>query len=82
MADLVLTVTIDEDDVLTLAVSLGYYTDIPDPADPSSTITNTETKEDYLARWLEERWSADFRIYKEAEAIGDAPTTPLGIGIA
>lgn len=63
MADLTISFTIGEDDVAPLAYSIGYQDYIPDPDDYTSSISNTETMEDYLRRWVMERWQNDYETY-------------------
>lgn len=74
-----ITLSINDDQIDTLALSLGYYTDIPDPSDPSSTIPNPETVPEYIERWMIERLSLDYRKYSEASAVGGAAIIPLDV---
>lgn len=70
MADTVFTITINEDDVDSLAEALGYSTTIRDPDDINgiATLPNPESVEDYLTRWLIERWSDEWATYQYTAA--------------
>lgn len=79
MADLTISFTIGEADVLNLAHAVGYLDNIPDPDDYTAEIPNTESTEDYLRRWIMERWQNDFATYLIQVGVGEAGEPILDI---
>lgn len=79
MADLTISFTIGEADVLNLAHAIGYRDTVPDPDDYTTEIPNPISVEDHLRGDVINRWQNDFATYLIQVGVGEAGEPFLNI---